>query len=69
MTDDQQEAESRKYSNDAVVLLKLRSGRIAVFNATLKLDRIIEAFPFDFTVIPVEPPPRRAFNSNVEVDL
>jgi hypothetical protein len=46
MTRDEQEALSRKYSNDVMILLPLYSGAIAIFNNARELCGIIEP-PFD----------------------
>lgn len=37
MSPDEQEALSRKYSDDVIILLPLGSGQVAVFNAARKL--------------------------------
>jgi hypothetical protein len=37
MSPDEQEAQSRKYGRDVIVLLPLRSGRVAVLNAAREL--------------------------------
>jgi hypothetical protein len=42
MTSDEQEALSRKYGNDMIMLLPLKSGRIAVFNAERTLCGIVD---------------------------
>jgi hypothetical protein len=62
MTSDEQEAESRKHSNDVVILLSLASGKWAIFNAARKLERIV-VFPdaFDLKVTAPERPQPPAF--------
>lgn len=42
MTADEQEALSRCYGNDIILILPLTSGRIAVFNNARKLCGIVE---------------------------
>jgi hypothetical protein len=37
VTSDEQEALSRKYSNDVLLILPLKSGKIAVFNRAFEL--------------------------------
>ena len=41
MTSDEQEALSRVYSDDIIILLPLRSGRVAVFNSARTLCGMI----------------------------
>lgn len=42
MTQDEMDAETRKYSNDAAILLRLKSGKIAVFNNSRVLQKIVD---------------------------
>jgi hypothetical protein len=42
MSSDEQEARSRKYSNDVFIFLRLKSGKIAIFDNTRDLIDIIE---------------------------
>jgi hypothetical protein len=42
MTQDEQEALSKKYGNDVVIMLPLKSGNIAVFNNARELCTIVE---------------------------
>lgn len=50
MTPDEQEALSRRYSNDIIILLPLKSGNIAVFNnESRKLCGIIEDYDAFFS--------------------
>lgn len=42
MTADEQEALSRRYANDVVIILKLASGRFAVFNNARELCSIVD---------------------------
>jgi hypothetical protein len=72
MSPDEQEAKSRRYSNDVVLLLRLASGRVAIFNNARELDRIIEPPPFDLSVKPVTPPkslPSSPLFSTDDLDL
>ena len=55
MTIDEQEAESRKYSDEVIILLPLASGKCAVFNAARQLQRISN-FPPDLFDLEVKPP-------------
>jgi len=43
LTVDEQEALSRRYSNDMVSFLVLRSGNVAVFNSARELCGVVEA--------------------------
>jgi hypothetical protein len=52
MTTDEQEALSRKYSNDLILLLPLKSGNIAVFNTARELTGI--AVPFQGSITMAE---------------
>lgn len=45
MTPDEIDAETRKYSNDAIILLRLKSGKIAMFNNSRELLAIVDRFP------------------------
>jgi hypothetical protein len=56
MTSEEQEALSRKYSNDVVMLLILRNGSIAVFNAARELQSICRADDLRLHVMEVKPP-------------
>ena len=38
------EAESRKYSNDVIIVLPLSSGKLAVFNAARQLAGIVDTW-------------------------
>jgi hypothetical protein len=42
MSPDEQEARWRKYSDDRIILLPLKSGKIAVFNNAAELCGIVE---------------------------
>lgn len=42
MTPDEQEALSRRYSDDSIIILPLSSGRIAVFNRAFELCGFID---------------------------
>lgn len=42
MSPDEQEARSRRYSNDVIMLLPLQSGNIAIFNRAGDLCGIVE---------------------------
>jgi len=53
---DRLEAESRKYGSSVVMLLQLRSGRIAVLNAARNVWQIVSADEL-LSVLPLVPPP------------
>jgi hypothetical protein len=42
METDEQEALSRKYGNDALIVLRLKSGRLAVFDNSRQLRTIVD---------------------------
>lgn len=46
MTPDEQEALSRKYSDDVIILLPLKSGHVAVFNSARELCGIDDGYGF-----------------------
>jgi hypothetical protein len=73
MTSDEQEAQSRKYSDDVVILLPLSSGKVAVFNNARQLERIVDPPVTDLSVSithRVTTPTRRpTFNPEIELDL
>lgn len=60
MTDDQQEAESRKYGNSVLMVLPLASGRWAVFDAARSLHHIVTAEELLFALCHMPPIPSRA---------
>ena len=45
---DVQEALSRRYGNDLVIMLPLSSGNIAIFRRDFELQEILSDFDFDF---------------------
>lgn len=47
MTSDEQEALSRKYSAEAAIVLRLSSGRFAIFNRGYELHKIVEVLTSD----------------------
>lgn len=59
MTSEEQEALSRKYSNEVVMLLRLSSGSIAVFNAARELVSICRSDDLRVHVEAVKPPVTR----------
>lgn len=73
MSADEMEARSRKYSNDVVMLLILKNGNIAVFDAARELQSICRADDLRAHVMQVKapaqsylPPPQTV---EVEFDL